>query len=196
MLGVLLTKWTIRLALACFVAYLAGWLVVGSRREGAAPWPRLARWVWTLGCLLFVVHVACAFQYYHGWSHAAAFEKTAAETEQLLGVRFGEGIYFSYLFLLLWVVDVIGLWVWPAAGWQRFPTNSPRPVIAAVQWTLIGYLFFIAFNGAIVFEDGPTRWIGIGACLVLGGLALKAAYNCKCGVRISECGMPSQINDL
>lgn len=181
--GVLLTSWTIRLALACYVAYLAGWLLVSNRGNWGASWRAIARWLWTLGCLLFVAHVVCAFQFYHGWSHADAFEKTASETEQLLGVRFGEGIYFSYLFLILWVIDVVAMWKW------RSPTvQSPRPMVAAMHWLLHAYLFFIAFNGAIVFESGPTRWAGIAACLVLGGLAVRAAYtqSAECGVQIAE----------
>jgi hypothetical protein len=170
--GELLTAWTIRLALACYVAYLAGWLLVPNHGKSGTSWRTAARWLWTLGCVLFVIHVACAFHFYHGWSHADAFEKTAVETEQLLGFRFGEGIYFSYLFFVLWVVDVVAMWTWRSPGGQ-----SRRPMIAAMQWLLHAYLFFIAFNGAIVFESGPTRWAGIAACLVLSGLAARAAYN-------------------
>ncbi|MCI0358850.1 MAG: hypothetical protein L0211_10245 [Planctomycetaceae bacterium] len=181
--GVLLTAWTIRLALACYAAYLAGWLVVAIRGNSGTSWPRVARWLWTAGCVLFVIHVACAFHFYHDWSHAAAFEKTAAETEQLLGLRFGEGIYFSYLFLMLWVLEVIAIWTWPGVDGQ-----TPRPLARALRLALHAYLFFIAFNGAIIFEAGPTRWAGIAACLVLGGLAVRAAYtqSAECGLRIAE----------
>jgi len=187
MLGEELTLWTIRLALACYVAWLAGWLVVATHRNTLLSWPYMARWLWTVGCGLFVAHVACAFHIYHDWNHAAAFEKTATETEQLLGVRFGEGIYFSYLFLVLWVFDVLAMWTWwhPAGDLRR-------PMVGAVQWALHAYLFFIAFNGAIVFEAGPTRWAGVAACLLLVGLAMRAAYNSQCGVRIAECRMPEK----
>src|SRR5438874_5752919 len=104
MLGMLLTKWTIRLALVCYVAYLVGGL---SRLNCRLP--HMARAVWTLGCLLFLVHVACAFHFYHPRSHAIAWRFTAERTKQLVGVEFGDGIYFSYLFLVLWVVDVVWL---------------------------------------------------------------------------------------
>jgi len=179
MLGEELTRWTIRLALTCYVAYLAGWLVWPTRGKLFAPWPLIARWIWTIGCLLFVVHVACAFHFYHNWSHAAAFEKTAAETEQLLGVRFGEGIYFSYLFTLLWVADVAWSWLRP---------SSMAPNTNRLQITLHAYLFFIAFNGAIVFESGPTRWAGIAACLFLASLVARAAYtsSVEFGLRSAE----------
>jgi hypothetical protein len=109
----LLTKWTIRLALVCYVAYLAGGL---SRLN--CLWSRAARALWTLGCLLFTVHVACAFHFYHQWSHAFAWRCTAERTRQLLGVEFGDGIYFSYLFLVLWIVDIVCLW-------GRAPPSEP-----------------------------------------------------------------------
>lgn len=156
MTGQLLTIWTIRLALACYVAFLAGWLVARSPR-----WPGVSRWLWTAGCVFFVLHVMAAFQFYHGWSNASAVAQTAKETKELLGVAFGEGIYFSYLFLAVWVLDV-ALW------WIVGPTYLSRP--RWLGWLVHGYLGFIALNGAIVFEGGVTRWGGLLACAVLAGL--------------------------
>jgi hypothetical protein len=164
MLGSLLTDWTIRAALALFVAYFAGWLAVRSSR-----WPEIARWIWTAACGLFVAHVACAFHFTHGWSHWAAWEDTARQTKDLMGVEFGQGIYFSYLFLVLWIADVIWMWLAPL---QR-GTPWTRALVHC-------FLCFIAFNGAIVFEDGPTRYAGIVACLLLAGLAVRLAYNSWC----------------
>jgi len=156
--GSLLTQWTIRLALACLVACFAGQMLAwGSNSQTRASGRKFAwlcisrsglRWTWTAGCLLFIAHVACAFHFTHHWSHMHAWEHTAAETERLLGFSFGDGIYFSYFFLLLWVADVVCLWL-----------NVGRPVwLLAVVYL---FMFFIAFNGAIVFEDGPTRPVGI-----------------------------------
>ncbi|MDX1946086.1 MAG: hypothetical protein SFU86_11870 [Pirellulaceae bacterium] len=162
MLGVLLTKWTIRLALACFVAYLGGWLVLTGPR-----WRQVSRWLWTIGCGLFLIHVACAFQFYHHWSHAAAWESTARETEELLGVSFGDGIYFSYVFAVVWVVDMLGLWLAGAAAKPSFR----RTALGWLRGAALAFLLFIAFNGAIVFEGGPTRWFGIVACLALAASA-------------------------
>jgi hypothetical protein len=173
MIGELLTQWTIRPALALYVAWLADWLMgLGPR------WPAVARWVWTAACGLFLIHVVCAFQFYHGWSHAAAWHDTAEQTKALLGVAFGDGIYFSYLFMALWVLDVG--WMWLTAAPRRTPvprrTLSPRRTL----WPRVlvhCFLFFIAFNGAIVFESGPTRWFGLAACLGLTALACRRAYH-------------------
>lgn len=159
MSGILLTRWTIRLALAAYALWLAGWLMAGNRplAGGTAP----SRWLYTLACGLFLVHVACAFGFYHHWSHAAAYDDTARQTEELIGISFGQGIYFSYLFLLVWVADVV--WLWLA------PSHRPAWLTVAVQL----YMAFIAFNGAVIFESGVTRWAGIPVTLVLAALAIR-----------------------
>jgi hypothetical protein len=172
MIGHLLTSWTIRLALGFYVAFLAGWLlqpkaVPGEiKSEGSKKWRIAARWLWTAGCACFVLHVIAAFQFTHHLSNASAVAQTAKETKELLGVAFGEGIYFSYIFLAVWLADVAAWWFWGDAYLRR-----PRWLAGLVH----GYLAFIAFNGAIVFEGGPTRWGGLLACAVLLGLLVARA---------------------
>jgi hypothetical protein len=57
------------------------------------------------------------------------------------------------------------------------------PGLTGKQWTppwrvlVHVFLFFIAFNGAIIFEAGPTRWAGIAACCALAALAGHSGYN-------------------
>lgn len=150
--GELITRWTIRLALACYVVCLAALILHQGK---PAPMRPAVRWVWTLGCGLFVAHVIAAFAYYHDFSHLAAYDDTARQTEEMLGFPFGAGIYFSYLFTLLWVADVAWRWI--------SPLSRPEWLV----WPLHAYMFFIAFNGAIVFEGGATRWAGITACIFL-----------------------------
>jgi len=179
MLGAFLTSWTIRLALVCYALYIACVLTSADRK-----WPHIVRAMWTAGCGLFLVHVACAFHFYHHWSHAAAWQKTADETEQLLGVAFGDGIYFSYLFLVLWLLDV--LWLWAVDSPQSRSAGSATRVpacqaaaVATPRWRLAvhAFLLFIALNGAIIFEPGVTRRIGIPVTLALTGLAVRWASN-------------------
>ena len=158
-LGDLLLRWTIRLSLALYVLVLAAWLWRPTQPRFA----RAMRWVWTLGCLLALAHAVCAFQFVHGWSHAAALEATARQTQQLLGIAYGGGLYWNYAFLLVWSLDAAWWWVLPAAylnrsRWWGVPVH--------------GFLGFMAFNGAIVFARGPIRWVGLAACLGLGLIAL------------------------
>ena len=142
--GAALISASVRLALLCYAATVAGRLL-GFRG-------RKIRFLWTVGCLLFIVHVAAAFHYVHHWSHQAAVRTTATETRQLLGVAFGEGLWFSYVFVLLWLADAVWWWSSATSYLQR-----PRWLNLALH----GYLLFIAFNGAVIFEAGPTRLFGL-----------------------------------
>ena len=137
---------TIRLALAYYA--LAATLMLRLRPVGwsaATSSGRLARACWTLACLAYLLHVACAFHYAHHWSHAEAYE----HVRQAGGV--GEGIFVSYLFTLLWTGDVIWWWTAPAGYARRFPW---------IDRLLHGFMLFVIFNATVVFEFGPVRWAG------------------------------------
>ncbi len=100
------------------------------------------RILWRSGCLFALIHVFCAFQFIHHWDHQAAVKHTIVETLRVTGLRFEYGIYFNYLFLLIWLVDCIletpGVW------WSRF---------------VHGYMLMIIISATIVFEDGPIRYV-------------------------------------
>jgi hypothetical protein len=106
-----------------------------------------SRGLWTAGCLLYLLHVIAAFHFVHHWSHADAME----HTERVGG--FGEGIFVNHLFTLLWTADVISWWLWPHWHEQR-----PRWIDVALH----GFMLFVIFNAAVVFVDGPMRWVGVG----------------------------------
>ena len=55
--------------------------------------------------MLLWIHVAIAFRYYHHGSHREAYEQTARETAETVGINWGGGIYFNYLMLVLWAGD-------------------------------------------------------------------------------------------
>ena len=157
--GNLLTIWTIRASLALYAVVLFGWLVGGA---GSSRWMRAAKWLWAGGCVLFLGHMAAAFHYHHQWSHSAAFAHTAIETERVIGVRFGWGIYFNHLFAALWLFD--------AAWWLFRPdTYLSRGRLCAAS--VHAYLFFIALNGAVVFEGGVVRIAGLAALAALAAAA-------------------------
>jgi hypothetical protein len=115
---------------------------------------RLARWCWTWGLVSYLVHVAMAFHYFHGWSHADAFE----HTRQASG--WGEGVYVSYAFTALWAGDVVWWWVRPSS----FAARSPW-----LQRALCAFLLFVAFNGAVIFAADAIRWVGLAG---FAGLAI------------------------
>jgi hypothetical protein len=153
--GELLTKITIWLSLAGYAAGAAAFAL--SRRSVA--WGRAARLSWTLACAALFAHVACAFHFYHGWSHSAAYLDTARQTDDVFGLDWGGGLLINYALLAFWAVDVGWWWL---AGLDSYP-RRPRALVAA--WH--GFLVFIIFNATAVFKSGPARWAGLGLCLWL-----------------------------
>ena len=109
---------------------------------------------WTAGLILFLAHTACAFHYFHGWSHAAAYDSTALQTSTATGLDWGGGLWANYLFAVVWAAHAI--------AWWRGVRLSRRAELG-VQ----AFLGFMAFNATVVFANGPTRWIGVCCCLML-----------------------------
>lgn len=167
MTGEAITVWSVRGALLLYVAALGLWL--GAHNERGQ---RRARLAWTAGCLLYLAHVCAAFQYFHDWSHAAAYAETARQTTELFGIEWGGGLFFNYVFTLVWVADAIWWWRGVAEYAQR-----PRWVSAAIHV----FLAFMFFNGAVVFASGFSRWVGaaaIPALLLLRWMSRRVAINC------------------
>jgi hypothetical protein len=108
--------------------------------------PSSDRLAWTLGSLMYLCHVGLAFHYAHHWSHAKAF----AHVEEAAG--YGEGIYVSYFFTLVWAADALWWCCWPRS-------YSLRP--AWLGWSVHGFMVFIIFNATVVFESGFIRWAGL-----------------------------------
>ena len=156
--GDAVTRWTVRLALLLYAATLALRLAAPTRR-GAA------RLLWTAGCLLFLAHVAAAFHFFHGWSHADAYAETALQTRAMTGTDWGGGLYLNYLFAFAWAADV--LWSW----WGGTERYARRPLW--VDGALHAFMSFMAFNGTVVFEQGAVRWAGVACTLVLAVLAAR-----------------------
>jgi len=155
--GELLIRWSIRICLVFYTAFLAGGVIARYQT-----WRQLARALWSMAGALFVVHVIAAMHYYHGWSHAHAFEDTARQTRELLGAEFGYGIYFSYLFGVIWVADIAWMWLAGAAYYQQLPV---------LRSSIHAYMLFIALNGAIIFHSGLIRWAGLSAIAIVAVLA-------------------------
>lgn len=152
------------------IAYLLATLLWVSGRQAAT-----YRLFWTLGCGFLWVHAACAFHFYHRWSHADAVRLTAEQTKAIIGFEYGNGIWFSYLLLLVWMVDVIRLWRMDflksraadslsAAASSISSTevlSNPSWVGSIFSYIVHAYAFFILFNGTVVFKEGAVRWGGI-----------------------------------
>jgi hypothetical protein len=157
-IGEFLTRATIWVSI---VGYLIGSVIFGlassSRRR--KPWDSAARVVWTIACVSLVAHFISAFQFYHAWSHTAAYRDTARQTEELFGLDWGGGLFINYALLIAWIVDI--------AWWWRSGIDSyrKRPRLLVALWH--GLFLFIIFNATVVFADGIARWAGLAVSLLL-----------------------------
>jgi hypothetical protein len=153
--GELLTRWSVRVAVGLYALALDLRATAAVRRR----WLACGRVLWTIGCLAFLLHVACAFQFYHHWSHAAAYAETARRTAKVVGWDWGGGLYANYAFALVWAADAAWWW-WRPAGYYSRPRG--------VEWAVQGFMGFITFNATLVFGAGPARRLGLAVCLFLG----------------------------
>ncbi len=143
----LLTRVTIWLALALYAASQI------ARRRPAVASGHSGRSLLAVGWALFLTHVILAFDVHYDWSHAAAYAETATQTEALTGLRWGGGLYVNYLFGLVWLGEV---WWW----WRADERYLHRP--AWIERAVRGFFLFMIVNGAVVFVEGSTRWLGVG----------------------------------
>jgi hypothetical protein len=147
MLGTALVRATILLA-----TILWAWAeVLKIRRPGEI---EPARRVWTTGLGLALIHALMAFDVAYAWSHANAWADTARQTAAMTGLEWGGGIIVNYLFLALWLGDVVWWWIAPVAY-----TNRPLPLERARLFIFV----FMFFNGAIVFAGSAGRAVGVPA---------------------------------
>ena len=148
---VYLSAWV---ALACYPAAGVG---RGTDQPSLQLWARI---VWTAGCVVFGLHVVTAFGVFYDWSHSTALSETARQTRDSTGFDSGAGLYLNYLFALLWIAD--------AAWWWRRPDRYRHRSLQAFL-LLHGFFLFMIVNGAVIFVDGPRRWLG--AAIFMEGVA-------------------------
>jgi hypothetical protein len=136
--GEWLTRGSVWVAVCFYVA--SEWVAAAARRSRRIP---AGQGLNTLGFAAFALHVVCAFHFYHGWSHAAAYADTARQTAALTGWNWGGGLYLNYLFLVAWMAEVLWQWANPTGFVSRpgWITKSTR-----------GLFLFMIFNGAVWFR--------------------------------------------
>ena len=168
MTGEDLTRWTIWLAT---LAYFGRWICeLWPDGLPSAIRSRRARACWTAAFMLLLIHVACAFQFHHHWSHHAAVEHALRQTESIVGIRFSGGPWVNYVIMTLWLGDLLWWWLSPNSFLMR-----PRWI--SISWNLV--LAFIAFNGTVVFANGFIRWLTVAGVIILGLLVLKRSSRPK-----------------
>ena len=154
----IIVRWSVRLSVFCYLAYClcqrpqavqsqSGLSRPAPSDQSIAPASSSRMlWIWTVGLIFFLAHFASSMGLAHDWSHQNALDHTAQQTEELTGWNWGGGIYFNYLFALVWSFDVL-MW------WKTGPSWLDN---RGYQIGLHCFFAFIIFNATIVF--GPWYW--------------------------------------
>jgi hypothetical protein len=145
----------------CCVAAAGTGLLAASRERRR----RLAIGLWTLGFVLYLVHVGLAFHFYHNWRHTAAYEHTAEQTREVVGWDWGGGIWLNYLLTACWAAEM---------AWRWRPGSAvPRRLPAAMAWAWYGFFAFMAINATVVFATGPMQSLSLAAVVGLTAIAVR-----------------------
>jgi hypothetical protein len=141
-----LVYWSAR---ASALAYWMAVILAGTwlRRGGNLA---AVRWTWTVGCGFLVAHEILAMGISFGWSHAAAWQNVAVQTDAVFGVAFGGGLIVNYVAVAAWAADVAWWWASPASYAER------TPWITIPLWAFLGIMYFF---GAVVFAEGIVQII-------------------------------------
>ncbi len=134
-------------------------LALGLRRRD-----RAARIAWTLACAFYLAHVVTAFQLHHHWSNTSAYLETARQTAEAFGLNWGGGLYFNYVFTVIWTADVFWWWRSGLDGYR----HRPRWVTVSVH-SFFGFMFF---NATVVFGSGFVRCFAVAEMLILAVAAV------------------------
>lgn len=152
---------TVWIALVLYTASVVG---LAFEKRVTAAW----RILWSLGCAVFIVHVAASFAFVHNWSHANAWKHTLELTERLTGVRSGAGLFLNYAFTLFWLADAIWWWI---VGENRY-RNRGRIVFGSLHL----FFLFMIFNGAFLFAKSPARWFGLALTAIVAAAIARVLF--------------------
>ena len=142
-----------------FCVYATAWLslalwAAGEWQRRRPPENARGRALFTAALAVMVAHSALAFGVLHGWSHAEALLHAARRTQEVTGTAAPRGFYANHAFLAFWTIEA-------AAWWWRPDAYRRRP--AGLVWLSRALFAFMFVNGAVVFVDGPRRFLGAAA---------------------------------
>lgn len=146
--------------IARYSAWLVVALFVGSIvLEIRFAAPSMTRRLWTAGVVALLAHVAWTILAIHRASVRNAYDHTAAQTNELIGVPIGAGVFVNFAMPLVWLADALAWWL--IADW-----GARRRRYAVTLYGIFGFLFF---NAAVVFASPWGRTVGLVACGLIAG---------------------------
>jgi hypothetical protein len=119
---------------------------------------RLLRAALGLSGCLFTAHLAMAFHEVHHWSHAAALAHTALRTEEVVGLRWGGGLYVNYICAVVWIALCCR---------GEIPVSAPKTWFRTVESAAEFFVAFMIFQATVVFGGLLARELGAAALIAL-----------------------------
>lgn len=108
-----------------------------------------AMWAWAVGLDAYLLHIGLSFAFFYDWSLVVAWEATARDSAETVGIDSGFGIVVNFLFLALLGIDFVSQW-----------RTGRRKCAGAIDFLVA----FLILNGAVIFGEGAVR--GLGICLL------------------------------
>ena len=127
-------RWTVRLSVFCYLAFCLLKLAPSSSTGSTSSKRQFG--IWTLGLIFFLLHFVSSMSFAHDWSHENAVTHTAEQTEAMTGWNWGGGIYFNYLFALIWLFDVVMCTRLARVGWKIESTKSACTVFLRLSFSM------------------------------------------------------------
>ena len=136
--------------------YATAWLslvlwAAGEWRRRHPPEDARGRALFTAALAAMVAACGAGVRLVHGWSHAEALLHAARRTQEVTGTAAPRGFYANHAFLAFWTIEA-------AAWWLRPDAYRRRP--AVLVWLSRAVFAFMFVNGAVVFVQGPLRFLG------------------------------------
>ena len=94
----------------------------------------------------------------HGWSHGSAVMETARQTEAIYGVSWGGGVFVNYLFVAVWLGELV---------WWRVDPRRYFGQQAWCLWAVRVFYLLIVVNAAVIFAAPERRLAGVAVTAAL-----------------------------
>ena len=153
--------WLIRLS--GFIAFVAFVGAIAKRQNTSLSGFLNFSNLWMLGFTAFIIHFISAFHFKYEWSHAKALELTTIQTFKTVGVSTSLGLYFNYLFTLVWLIDL---------SWAQLAKRSHKDRPVWINHAIHCFMAFMWFNATVIFGSVLGKLLGATAFFMLGILSI------------------------
>lgn len=146
------TAW---LAVACW--YVGFWRFLQQVDPLALQHDRGFNLAWRSGAVGLLIHIALSYGWVHAWDHQKALAATAAQSQAVMGIAAGWGVYVNLVFATLWLLDA-------------YVVKLHHRVRRAMRVTFMLFSLLMMFSATVIFGSWLGRLI---ASIAFAALAVR-----------------------